>query len=338
MKKFKLFSSCIPVKGASRSTIYDLQRGKIKFIPNSLYDVLDRFDGESKEVAISTLGTEHKEVISEYYDFLIENEFGFWCDDPDLFPKMDLTYYTPSMITNGIIDSNSSSNHNFKNVFQQLEKLGCKHIELRFFDEVSISFLENILEYSSKSIINSITLIIKYTEELTQSELQELAKNHMRVQSILLHSAPSKKQLAVIDKNSTATIVTHTDWIDSASHCGNIYMNDFVINQDTFLESQHFNSCLHKKIAVDVHGNIKNCPSMTTSYGNISEDSLLDCLKNEEFSKVWNISKDQIEVCKDCEFRHMCTDCRAFLGSDTSLAKPKKCSYDPYKMEWSQIP
>ncbi len=38
----KLFACCIPVKGQSRSIICDLQRYNFDFIPNDLFDLLDK--------------------------------------------------------------------------------------------------------------------------------------------------------------------------------------------------------------------------------------------------------------------------------------------------------
>lgn len=78
---------------------------------------------------------------------------------------------------------------------------------------------------------------------------------------------------------------------------------------------------------------------MPESFGNIHNTSLENVIKNPEFKKYWNITKDHIETCKDCEFRYICTDCRAFTdkthnkdGLDTS--KPLKCGYDPYTNKW----
>jgi hypothetical protein len=44
--------------------------------------------------------------------------------------------------------------------------------------------------------------------------------------------------------------------------------------------------------------------------------------------------KDQIDVCKDCEFRHIRTDCR-IRRNDNIYSKPTlKCGYSPYTNEW----
>jgi len=52
---------------------------------------------------------------------------------------------------------------------------------------------------------------------------------------------------------------------------------------------------------------------MAESFGNIQDTTLEEALNKEGFKKYWDITKDQIEVCKDCEFRYICTDCRAYV-------------------------
>ncbi|MCR9102370.1 MAG: grasp-with-spasm system SPASM domain peptide maturase, partial [bacterium] len=106
---------------------------------------------------------------------------------------------------------------------------------------------------------------------------------------------------------------------------------------NTFTESINHNSCLNRKISIDTEGNIKNCPSMKESYGNIKDTTLLEALEKPGFKKYWNITKDQISVCKDCEFRYICTDCRAYLEDpDDIYSKPLKCGYNPYTCEWEE--
>jgi SPASM domain peptide maturase of grasp-with-spasm system len=78
---------------------------------------------------------------------------------------------------------------------------------------------------------------------------------------------------------------------------------------------------------------------MTKSYGNIKNKKLTDVLQDESFKKIWYISKDQIKVCQDCEFRHICTDCRAYLSDKEDIfSKPAKCGYNPYTNTWEEMP
>ena len=56
-----------------------------------------------------------------------------------------------------------------------------------------------------------------------------------------------------------------------------------------------------------------------------------------DFKKYWFINKDQIAVCKDCEFRYICTDCRAYIENPEDMySKPLKCAYNPYTSEWEE--
>jgi len=98
----------------------------------------------------------------------------------------------------------------------------------------------------------------------------------------------------------------------------------------------HHNSCLNRTVSIDTKGNIKNCPSMTENFGNIRDTTLMEALEKPGFKKYWNITKDQIDVCKDCEYRYICTDCRAYTkDANSHFIKPAKCLYNPYTGEWN---
>lgn len=52
-------------------------------------------------------------------------------------------------------------------------------------------------------------------------------------------------------------------------------------------------------------------------------------------SNLWNITKDQIEVCKNCEFRYICPDNRIPLKrKENDYYHQTDCNYDPYKNKW----
>jgi SPASM domain peptide maturase of grasp-with-spasm system len=137
--------------------------------------------------------------------------------------------------------------------------------------------------------------------------------------------------------NNTRFVYLTTEKISSSNNCGIISKDYFTTNIPHFTESQHHNTCLNRKISIDANGEIKNCPSMAKSYGNIKDTKLIDVVNNPEFQKVWHIKKDEITKCKDCEFRHICTDCRAYLENpEDQYSAPLKCGYDPYTCEWEE--
>ena len=76
---------------------------------------------------------------------------------------------------------------------------------------------------------------------------------------------------------------------------------------------------------------------MSEVFGNIKDTTLKEAIEKPGFKKYWDINKDKIHVCKDCEFRYICTDCRAYVEDpEDILSKPLKCGYNPYTGEWSE--
>ncbi len=79
---------------------------------------------------------------------------------------------------------------------------------------------------------------------------------------------------------------------------------------------------------------------MSTNYGNLNSNNLEEVLTKSDFKRYWNINKDHINICKDCEFRYICTDCRAYTEEThvnkegLDISKPLKCGYNPYTGKW----
>lgn len=330
---FKLYANCLLVKGASKSSICDLQRHTIHLIPNDLYELLSIYQHKSIAQIKKIYGKENSQAIDKYFEFLDKNELVFFCNKEDLvsFPSMDITYYEPSIITNAILDFNSETNYDYKSVFVQLSELGCKAIQMRFFEKIAASALPSILEALKGLRINCVELYIKFDNELEDGFFSSLIQDHLRITQLIIHSAPLNK----VQPHHLLDIYYTTEEIQDNTHCGVISSAHFSINIKTFTEAQQHNSCLNRKISIDVNGDIKNCPSSPQSFGNIAEVSLQNALLHKNFKDLWLINKDQIEVCKDCEFRYICTDCRAFITNpEDKYSKPSKCSYNPYTAEW----
>ena len=328
---FQLFACCIPVRGALNHVICDLQRGVIQSIPESLFIILTEFKNQTAAEIKAVFEHQWDKRIDEYYRFLEEGEWGFWCDDPARFPDIELVWDSPALITNAIIDIDDDSKHPFEKIFAELNHLGCQALQLRSFGDLSKIQLIEILEKIGDHRLKSIELVMKYKEEFETVPLTTICQLYPRINSVTLHTAPAYRQST--DEHNLELIYTPQK-IDSAAHCGVISSQYFTSNLQTFTESQQFNSCLNRKISVDVEGFIKNCPSMKTIFGHINETSLLTVITNDKFKMPWTISKDEIEVCKDCEYRYVCTDCRAYTTDGGKYSKPEKCSYNPYLGRW----
>lgn len=165
-------------------------------------------------------------------------------------------------------------------------------------------------------------------------DFQLLYDKYPRLSRILIHSSEYDKSI-FLDENNHFPLLYNSERINGNDFCGNIHPNYFSINLQTVIEAMYYNSCLHKKISIDEHGEIKNCPSMKHSYGNIKSTSLIDVIDKPEFKNYWYIHKDAILVCNECEFRYICTDCRAFINDPENIhSQPLKCYYNPYIAKW----
>ena len=280
-------------------------------------------------------GHEYDAEIAEYFDFLLHHEFGFWSSDPDAadrFPPLDLAWEAPERITNAILDVDARSDHDYAKILGELDDLGCKALEVRCFHRCGLAELRAILDAARYGRLRSIDLLAGWSPELTLEALASLAAEHRRLSSIVVHSAPESRETT--DRRGVG-LVLRREVVDSPGCCGKVHPGYFVIDLETFAEGQKHNTCLNRKIAVDARGEIRNCPSLPRSFGNVREVSLHSALAARDFKDLWTINKDQIAICKDCEFRYICTDCRAYLRDAADLySKPSKCAYDPYTAEW----
>ena len=191
--------------------------------------------------------------------------------------------------------------------------------------EVLLSNLEN------KRILN-IEIQIYYNEIYTFNTVKDLLNKYTRIQKIVFFSVKNENNGL---EELKPYIVLRTDQLDSIESCGNISLAYFTIDISTFTENQLHNSCLNRKICIDQNGNIKNCPSMKKTYGIINDRSIKEIIENTDFKDIWFVNKDKVEVCSDCEFRYVCSDCRVFVDDQTNIySRPAKCNYNPYIAKW----
>jgi len=333
-KIFIMYSTCVPVKGAKRSAIYDLQRQELSFIPNDLYDMISRFNKNSVEDILKAYPKTEEETILEYLEYLISGEFAFMgsSDDAILISDLNLEWDYFGKVSNSIFEYSHLNQDYFKIFTKQLNELGCSALQIISYRyEIPDETLDNFLDYVQfLKFIDHVELLVPYSENYNSEMLTNLMTRYFKIDNIFVHSSPFSLN------EREGTLVFTTEIINSNQLCGQVQIRDFSLNISHFSEAKSHNSCLNRKISVDESGRSKNCPSMINSYGHISNTQLIDVITRDDFRAVWKISKDQVEVCRDCEFRYSCTDCRVYLAQANNLySKPAKCKYDPYTATWS---
>ncbi|WP_294278445.1 grasp-with-spasm system SPASM domain peptide maturase [uncultured Chryseobacterium sp.] len=340
---FKVFSNCIVTKGYTQSLISDLQREKSDFIPNSLADIIERLNKKESLISIyQDYGKENKLILDEYLDFLFQEEYGFYCssEEFDMFINLDLEYQSAERISNIIIELKKNELSSLQTIISQVEKLGCKFVALVCYEDLVLKDFDDIKLLFDDTTIQSVEIITSYSSYISENIISHISQKFERLTSLFLFNAPAKMNMR--SRIKYCSVIFSQKKYTNFSFCGGITFNNFQTNLPKVLEAKNHNSCLNKKIAIDVNGNIKNCPAMPQSFGHIKEITLERALMHQDFKQYWNITKDSISICKDCEFRYICTDCRAFTEQSyindnfLDLSKPLKCGYDPYTGEWEE--
>ncbi|MEZ2443423.1 grasp-with-spasm system SPASM domain peptide maturase [Chitinophaga sp. RCC_12] len=333
MEYLNLYANCRLVKGARMSLLCDLQMRRFYHIPNDTADVFIFLQQHSIDECIAHYGEDNRKTIMGYINFVLSKELGFTDDRllPELVP-LDLSWDRYSAITNVIIEYNEDIDY-AGSFFRELFDLHVQALEIRCYRKTELGKLRELLEVFNGTTLKFIKLVLPYDDTLDLPTLDKLVKKYPRVKSLLIHSAPVDKPEKIFD--GSVPVIFFSNHINSCLACGEIRSTYFISNMELFTESQHHNTCLNRKLSIDLNGYIRNCPSLPDNFGHITNTPLPEVLDNQAFHRYGKIRKDEIAVCKDCEFRHVCTDCRAYVEDPQDIySRPLKCGYDPYSNTW----
>jgi len=334
-----VFTDCVVVNGEKYSVIQDLTRRAIHKIPRSYAEIIPDFKKQNLGAIKKRFTSEEWKEFEKFVFYLLEKKVATFVNDTSFFPEIELVWNQPNILTNAIIDFKIKySKYSIDDVLSQLSNLECKHVEIRTYSEYSLDFIYEVIKYAENTLLSSIEIIFREADNQNLDEINNIFENNHIINKITLtHSKENKITEVNRGYISIAHLIQTTQEVDSQKKCGIISeKNLFIPGIAEFAENHNYNSCLNRKISVDIDGEIKNCPSMKLSYGNIMNKELKQVVLNLDFKKLWTISKNEISICKSCEFRYMCTDCRAFTQNPKDiLSKPLKCGYSPENGEWS---
>lgn len=322
----KLHSDISFTKGRNRSILIDFNRKKIDYVPNSMADIL--LEIVEKNVTIDQLKEGHSDkdklVIQEYLDHLIKNEYAFFTETPELFSPLDESIEASGVLTNAIIDIGEFVPRRFELSIRQLSDMNCPHLEIRIFSTLSYQNIMQIVETTIDTNFRSVQLIIQDSPAISYSFIENLFEKSNRLLKITVSNS---------DKNETKDMGGRTfqytsHQIIDENHCGYVHLAYFNLDKSNYLIGKNYNSCLYGKLSIDQHGHIKNCPAMKASFGKVESTLIEDVISDSDFKTMWNIKKDNIDECKNCELRYICSDCRAFTKNNEVYSRPTHCSYE----------
>jgi len=334
---FKLFANCIPVKGYSRSAIYDLERQEYKFIPNILHDILKKHEGESIDY-IKEYYSGNDSYIDKYFTFLDENDYIFYCDKKDVynFPPLNLNWDYPAHISNAIIQIYSEINIDLKKVFFELSDLGCKNYIMHFEKQFELSFISEIIDKLKGLPIRTVDIYMPCALGVEDSinELLCLCNENIIINNIILYNSNLNK---CIQSNSKVRGNIFFSTLEKINY-NIISQKSFAVNTEMFTEAQKHNTFFNRKAIISSLGYVKNSILKDTYKWELNDNtSISRIVKSEKFKKNWFICKDKIDICLDCEYRYMCVDARDPIQLENNFYtfnNDIQCPYNPYIAKW----
>lgn len=334
---YNFYSCCKLVDGAKFSIICDFQRNMFRKVPVKFSRFLQNYENVNLTKIKLQISNEDWKLFHENLLILEKEEILHFTEVPNDNVPIKENWECPSSITNAIIDINRFKGINFVKIWKLLEEVHCEFVQVRIYCTPTLKNLTELLSSISNSRILSLELLIENNNQISDLTYISLLSYFPRIFYIIICSSDINRAIYSPPKNNNGFILRTMEKLLNEKCCGNIGLSNFDINYKVFCESISYNTCLNRKVSIDVDGNIKNCPSMKESFGNIKDTSLAEAIEKPGFKKYWNFSKDKIHVCKDCEFRLICTDCRAYVEDpEDILSKPLKCGYNPYTGEWNE--
>lgn len=327
---FKLFACCVVVEGVSGSVIYDLQRNTFYNLPNDFLHIIY----DSKKYDISTLTSQYGVEIEGFFKQFADAEIGFYTEQPGDYPDIDCTWWSPYNITNSIIEYDSQEKFEFSKAVQQLNDLACKAVQIRLLSTFNVSKIKQLISFFQASRIRHIELLIPFSDESEYyNELFDLMKLEPRLNRILVFAGPEDK---IIKKGNILNKVIIQFKKNIRSDKSEIFkIERFNINTELYSEARNFNLGLNRKVCIDLNGEIKNYLSHDLSFGNINEVPIQEIIEKEAFQTKWKITNDQIEICKDCQYRYACVNNSDIRRDGDKLYKINYCNFDPYTNEFT---
>lgn len=331
-KKFKLFHCCIPVKGVTIGTIIDLQRDLHFSVPNNILEYIEEYSNKSLYYLFFDF-KESKKILKKFIRFFIQNELVIVADQLDCFTRLSTNYIRPFQIDTITIEIVDFENFHHNLFSLKIEELGVKALKIIIKDDVLIT-IKKILDLLKNSKTLSISLFTPHNVEI-ERDLEFLCNKYFRLtQIIFFNYSPNNKE---IKRKNT---IFNYDFlpVEKVFYKGVQNPNNFVININSFLEAVNFNLNYNRTIYIDSNGNLKRHMLDVVDFGIITSVDISIQIENNVISELWHITKDKINICKDCQFRYICPDDRVPIKlnpADLFYSHLTNCKYDPYTDKWN---
>ena len=222
-----------------------------------------------------------------------------------------------------------SSIDDYINFLNTLKSLNCNYIVIIVSNSISKSFILKILKTIKKLCFFDTLLLSKYNDFVLSDEFSSAVYNISIPFKAIFYNSPFEKNYSDI---LFFTQKKHQFIFKKHQHL-------FNYNPKLFSESQSHHTYFNRKLYIGPNGEVKNAPECEETFGNFNDlkspEDLKKIIQTRGFQRYWFVHKEITDVCKDCEFRHMCVDNRLpYERKKDAWYHKIECNYNPYIAKW----
>ena len=316
---FKLFSNCILVQGAYRSIVMDLQRSQFFTVSSGLAALLNYNQVAQSSVQELYMEYNHieKSMIDKFLNQLVSQEVGLITESPLSFPDIPDTFDTSEEIT----DITIVVTENSKNQLNNLSKKIAFYTIQAIFLSHETDLINQFLTITSDIGIRNLQLYINCSKQLVI--LEDIKKSNHLESVILFNSGQERSEIwdNEIELRFTNRNITLFSGNSPSSD------QDFILNLPYYFESKQVNPYLSGRLFIDEGGLSDIRYNDNTSFD----------IKDKNNSAKY-VCRDKIVICRDCEYRYMCTDTRVpriYNDMNELWNHLSECPYNPYIAKWN---
>jgi len=312
------YSLSIPIEGFLRTAVYDLQTNDYFFVNNGIQEMV--------------INTEESETIQQ----LIKERAIFEKPRQVAVSPISIEEYDyPSLVSNAIIEVDGSST--ITELLNRLEMVNCYNVQWVYKGQSKdlYQFLENSINEIRHSPIKYCEIVLN-EKDFNNVRPLLTRKGFPELGLIFLHSANSCSYLTANSERPHVICFDSDGSYDTHQYDKSIHF--FVVNYLLYTESLRYNSYYNRKIFINLQGDVSVGPLSNKFLGNLYEQGFdwNTVLKQKDIKVIWELHKDKISVCKNCEFRHMCVDSRIPKkhSDGTEWYHNTECNYNPFIAKW----
>ncbi|WP_417888072.1 hypothetical protein [Zunongwangia sp.] len=326
----RFYECCQPNLGANRGLIHDFQRGQLFFTSKEIIELII----ESTNKKWGEILEEYKEqqkILKKQINYLLNNELIFFTNNPQNFGQIDLKRERPNLLEFVFLYIDTLD-LNKKEFLKNIYKSGANNLVL-LAEKIDSKILLEVIEILSHSKIKVIELISRYNKKST-AEIKDIIEENTRIRRVIFYEAPQEIE------STSEKIHFWKNNLNTGFAKGIDSVQDFAVNLDSYCESLSFNLFYYKKIFIEDSGEIFKFYGDNSSLGNIYDKDINNIIKNNhDLKKFWEINKDMIDECSQCEFRYVCPDDRIPIKSKENemFYHQTKCKYNPKTNHWNDI-